>query len=214
MIQNRTKYSNSVISDNMEALQDIRLKSKNIAIYERNIDHIKNGLEKIMDQEIKCRASGSKEEILEILTKYFDLNLPEYNIVLEDVSSLLTLFEKVIKASSYRLLLATVSANMCRKFHTDLNDLRMLCTYVGPGTIWVPDEIVDCQSLRAKRGDAELDIEERHIQQVSTGEVVILKGALYEEANPILHRSPTIEENGERRLLLRIDTNETSNLFA
>ena len=40
------------------------------------------------------------------------------------------------------------------------------------------------------------------------GDIIILKGALYPEANAILHRSPTIEENGEKRLLLRIDTYE------
>lgn len=45
------------------------------------------------------------------------------------------------------------------------------------------------------------------IQQAGTGDIVILKGALYPDGHAIMHRSPTIEEMGAARLLLRIDTN-------
>ena len=93
---------------------------------------------------------------------------------------------------------------MCRKFHTDVNDLRMLCTYVGQGTLWLPDEAVKNEEYRTRRD--EIVIDEDLIQQALTGDVLILKGALYPEANAVIHRSPTIEETNERRLLLRIDT--------
>jgi len=214
MIQTSYSYANTVISSDDKALQDIHLKSKNIAIYQRNIESLNKDLKQIMDQTIECRASGTTEEVLSILKDYFNHDLSKHTSLFEDISSLVKLFEKITKASSCRLLLATVNTNMCRKFHTDINDLRLLCTYVGPGTMWIPDEVVDQKTLKAGRGDIETVIEEQHIQQVSTGDAVILKGALYPEANPILHRSPIIEEHGEKRLLLRIDTNETSNLFA
>ena len=97
---------------------------------------------------------------------------------------------------------------MCRKFHTDVNDLRMLCTYLGPGTLWVPDEAIDLDASYARGNGKDIVIDLEKVEQVGTGDVVILKGALYPEANAILHRSPTIEENGEKRLLLRIDTYE------
>ena len=49
--------------------------------------------------------------------------------------------------------------------------------------------------------------------QVPENGVVLLKGALYPKAGTraIVHRSPTIEESGEKRLLLRIDTNDNLN---
>ena len=118
------------------------------------------------------------------------------------------------QASSFRLLLTTVNTDMCRKFHTDINDLRLLCTYIGPGTLWLPDEIVDGKALQAGKEDTEIVIDAQQIQQVPTGDVVILKGALYAGANPILHRSPSIKEHGEKRFLLRIDTNEFLNNFS
>jgi len=53
-------------------------------------------------------------------------------------------------------------------------------------------------------------LNEKNIQQAKTGAVILLKGALYPKkgTNAIVHRSPTIEESGERRLLLRVDTND------
>ncbi len=75
----------------------------------------------------------------------------------------------------------------------------------GPGTLWLPDEVINLQAIEAGN-DAEITIDEQQIQQVATGDIVLLKGALYPEANPVMHRSPVIEQNGQKRLLLRIDT--------
>lgn len=144
---------------------------------------------------------------------YFNSNLSECASFFEDVSELVKLFERATQASSFRLLLTTVSTNMCRKFHTDVNDLRLLCTYIGPGTLWLPDEAIDYKALQTGRNNQEIVVDERRIQQVRTGDVVILKGALYPEANPVLHCSPAIEGKGEKRLLLRIDTNEFLNFL-
>ena len=32
---------------------------------------------------------------------------------------------------------------MCRRFHTDVNELRLLCTYSGPATLWLPEAAAD-----------------------------------------------------------------------
>ena len=82
---------------------------------------------------------------------------------------------------------------MCRKFHSDYNQLRLICTYVGSGTLWLPD-------------DTEKDIIlGQDIQQIKTGHIAILKGKLYPNAKPVFHRSPEIETFNEKRILLRID---------
>jgi len=213
MIQTKYSYANAVISEDDQVLQDIHLKSKNIAIYQRNIESLKKELNQIKDQSIECRASGTRDEILSILNDYFQSHLSNCSLLLEDVSGLLGLFERITQTSSFRLLLKTVNTDMCRKFHTDINVLRLLCTYIGPGTHWLPDEIVNHRVLQARGDDQEIVMDEQQIQQVPMGDVVFLKGALYPDANPILHRSPPIEEKGKKRLLLRIDTNEFLDLF-
>ncbi|MEO0341714.1 MAG: DUF1826 domain-containing protein, partial [Bacteroidota bacterium] len=112
------------------------------------------------------------------------------------------------------LFLATVATSMCRKLHTDVNDLRLLCTYIGPGTVWVPDEAINQEALQARKSNEEIVSDEKLIQQVDTGDVVILKGALYPNAQPIMHRSPSLDQVGSTRLLLRIDTNSMANIWA
>lgn len=208
MIQTKHSYANAAINNKEKVFQDIHLKSKNIAVFQRDIEFLSQELNEIAEQSIECRASGTEEEVLSLLKTYFSSNLSDCTFLFEDISKLLRLFVRTTQASSFRLLLTTVSTNMCRKFHTDVNDLRLLCTYMGPGTLWLPDEAIDHKASQARRNKQEIVLDPDQIQQVRTGDVVILKGALYPDANPILHRSPSIEKNGEKRLLLRIDTNE------
>lgn len=210
MTQIETLYPNAAIYHHPQILQDIHIKSKNIAIYQRDIEALHQELDLIANRPIECRASGTVEEVEAILEDYFNNNLPKCTTLFNDISGLLSLFKKTTEATTFRLLLATVKTNMCRRFHTDINDLRMLCTYIGQGTLWLPDEAVNQRAI-AKGSNAEIVADEELIQQANTGEVVILKGALYENANPILHRSPSIEKHGERRLLLRIDTTDFIN---
>ena len=210
MIQSSYTYTNAAIDTDPNVLQDIHATSKNIAIYQRNTTLLENELQQLALQTIECRASGTIDNVLSKVQAYLVSTAGAYPFLLDDISELLGLFQKVTKASTFRLLLSTVSTNMCRKFHSDINNLRMLCTYIGPGTRWIPDEAIDLDAM-ARKEDTAIDLQK--VQQAGTGEVVVLKGALYPGANPILHRSPTIEEKGERRLLLRIDTNESLNLF-
>ncbi len=207
MIKTESTYANAAIGHGDEILQDIHLPSKNIAIYKRDIKSLETELAEIAPKTVECRASGTTEEIRSILKDYFSGHLAKSPALFGDVTELLGLFEKTTQASSFRLLLTTVNTNMCRRFHTDINDLRMLCTYIGPGTLWIPDAFVNVKAYQSGGRNEEIVTEETRIQQARTGDVVILKGALYPEANPILHRSPTIEKKGEKRLLLRVDTN-------
>ncbi|MEM6964653.1 MAG: DUF1826 domain-containing protein [Bacteroidota bacterium] len=211
MLKTISKFDNAVISDDSTILDDIHMTNKNIAIFQREIAPLKEGLDQASQQSIECKVSGTVEEISTALNTYFANELPAQKVLLEDILSLLALFQRVSKGDSFRFFLATIHNNMCRKFHTDINSLRLLCTYVGPGTIWLPEAAIDHKALRAKASD--IVLHKDLIQQAKTGDVVILKGALYPEAEAIIHRSPTIEESGEKRLLLRIDMNESLNFW-
>ncbi len=214
MIPTEFEYTNAAIGNDPKVLQDIHTKSKNIAIFRRSIDTLLPELNRIAGKEIECRASGAEAEVLSTLEAFFGIYLSECTNLLADVSDLFALFVEATQASSFRFLLTTVSTNMCRKFHTDVNDLRLLCTYVGPGTLWIPDESINIKELQAGSEESEILLDGHQIQQIQTGEVVLLKGALYSGAQPILHRSPSIEDQGAKRLLLRIDTNEFLNFLA
>lgn len=128
----------------------------------------------------------------------------------KDIECLLHLFKKISASENLSVLLETVNTNMCRRFHTDVNDLRLLCTYSGQGTLWLTEDNVNRNALDNSGNNEAIVIEENNIQQVETGDVVILKGSKYiqNDTKAVVHRSPSIENNKEKRLLLRIDTNE------
>lgn len=178
----------------------------NIAIYNRDISYLSVEINYLLAKNIEYRASGDIDTILEGVKK--TINPHKCHLVIQDIHDLLKLFKEITSKNSFRLLLATVNSNMCRMFHTDMNSLRMLCTYIGPGTLWLKEDNINRRALNSIQSKQSIAIEEERIQQVSTGSVAILKGALYPKENTkaIVHRSPTIEESGKKRLLLRIDT--------
>lgn len=192
-------YPNAICGTTPQVLEAIHQEENSIAIYERDIQSLNQELFTVINQEFKFQTSGTKEEIASDLKAFFDEKLPASHLLLQDIIEQVHLFEKVVESDGFRLLLATVNSNMCRKFHTDINDLRLLCTYAGKGTLWVAED------AQRRIEDDEIPIDQVH--QANTGDVLILKGALHPQGNPILHRSPSIEETGGKRLLLRIDTN-------
>lgn len=194
-----------------EQLEEIHQKDINIAIYNREIEFLAKEISLLLDREIEIRACGTVDSVLITLKK--ELESLNSSLLLKDITQLLHKFAELTKANSFRLLLATINTNMCRKFHTDINDLRLLCTYSGPGTLWLTEDNINHKALDSNLDNDSIVLDESRIQQAKTGSVIILKGAIYpkEGTTPIVHRSPTIEETGQKRLLLRIDTNEFLN---
>ena len=202
-------HSNAVISNNERSLFEIKESKKNIAIYERSTEHLKLEAERLVNESVKIKVSGSIDQLCYLTQKELFKYLGCNSCLNKDIIDLIFLFQQITKASSYSLFLSAVHSNMCRKFHTDMNDLRLLCTYVGPGTMWLTDNNVNRNVLHEMRPEP-IAIEKDKIEQVQTGAVAVLKGAIYPQknTNAVVHRSPAIEETSEKRLLLRIDTND------
>jgi len=111
-----------------------------------------------------------------------------------------------------RVRLEVLTRNACSRFHHDLNTLRMLCTYSGPGTFWVAREHVNVDALYALGGDIELANrrivpDPGRVQQAAAWDILLLKGARFSEPDGIgaVHRSPPAATLGIPRLLLTID---------
>lgn len=210
-MQMTTTAKNWDIGTTPAVLDNIHDDDINIAIYERDIQALTTEINALLEADVTLRASGDADKIMKMLTSAIDSDT--YQLVLQDIDQLLRHFSAITRAASFRLLLTTVATDMCRKFHTDVNDLRMLCTYSGPGTLWLSSDNINLKALHTSKKHEEIAIDQQKIQQAKTGAAIILKGAIYprENVQAVVHRSPTIEESGDKRLLLRIDTNEFLN---
>ncbi len=202
---------NWIIGSNSKAFKHINREEINIVISERNIHNLTLEINQLLQQDLKFRSSGDIHKIINEITTF--LTPDSYQLLIEDIKEVLNAFNTVTNTNEFRLLLATVNTNLCRRFHTDINDLRLLCTYSGPGTLWLSDDNINQEALNNYHDNANIVINENKIKQVKTGALVLLKGALFPNkvTKAAVHRSPTIEESGQKRLLLRIDTNNTLN---
>jgi hypothetical protein len=205
------EIENWVIGNCPTSLRKIHQKHINISIYNRDITHLSDEVKSLLAINAEIRISGDVNSILKQISS--ELKSNDSLSILNDIKDLLLQFKELSGANSFRLLFTTVNTNMCSRFHTDMNDLRLLCTYNGPGTVWLSDSNVNRNALETY-GDNETIVKDNsQINYAKTGSVVLLKGAIFplKGTKAIVHRSPTIEESGLSRLLLRIDANDFLN---
>ncbi|GAA0773881.1 DUF1826 domain-containing protein [Roseibium denhamense] len=117
---------------------------------------------------------------------------PELDMLSDDVGALALMLAKTLDIRQVRVRLDVATGVMCPKFHIDNVPARLLCTYRGAGTEYVP---------------AGFEMEPSRIRQVNTGHVALFRGQTWldEEKTGLLHRSPGRESDGKTRLLLVID---------
>jgi hypothetical protein len=138
--------------------------------------------------------------------------LPPGSALMADIGFLLKLFVGLSGTSRVQLFFGAVRNDQCRKFHQDYVRLRLINTYVGPGTEWVPDasvyrEALDCAAGTILEANRKIVPDVRSVQHVQPGEVIVLKGTRYPgNQHGAVHRSPPIAHLGLTRVVLVLTT--------
>ncbi len=105
----------------------------------------------------------------------------------------------------FRVSLMPVHAVMCPAFHADFYNYRLITTYRGPGTEWMPDSNVN----RAGFGSddyADRILNPDEIRSIPTGHIALMKGERgSEEVRGVVHRSPVNPHGAPPRIVLRMD---------
>ena len=129
-----------------------------------------------------------------------------------DISDLVNIFCDLFKLDRVGFRLKILDHAMCPRFHVDRVPCRLITTYHGIATEWLPHCKVDRSKLGvASHGkiDEETGIFKTHkdIEQLDVGHVGLLKGESWEknEGAGLVHRSPKVEDNEQRRLMLTLD---------
>lgn len=123
-----------------------------------------------------------------------------------DLFELAALLMQITGIGAVRPRLERVEHDGCRLFHVDRVPVRLLCTYCGPGTQWVPDAAADRAAL-GKGDNAAICPDPASIRSIARGDVALLKGDLWpgNAGRGLIHRSPPLGRSGTRRLLLALD---------
>lgn len=124
---------------------------------------------------------------------------PPANALLHDIVDVAERFAAVAECDPIDIRLDVVDHDACWKFHRDNVDLRLLTTYVGPGTQYVTPGNAERAIDRQKAYDGPIE----HVPEQA---VALFKGALCASGTGVVHRSPPIAGSGETRLLLCLNS--------
>lgn len=191
---------------------DIYDDETNIVIWQRTLSET---LKKSVDDFLKVNSSFkaamvvSPDNVLSDITRSLgDSNLRELS---DNIAELVDMYCYLFELKRVGLRLTVLDRAMCPKFHVDRVPCRLVTTYQGVASEWLPHEFVDRTKLGVGsngKPDHESGIykSQDHIQRLGCGDVALLKGELWDgnENAGLVHRSPTII-GGERRLLLTLD---------
>ena len=193
-------------------LSDIYQKHVNIAIWQRNHDEeLTQAVSYFLNQNKSVRKSLTltPENAYEKLEYATDGTAPK--VLLENMVELVDMYCYLFDIQQVGLRLATLDSAMCPRFHVDKVPCRLVSTYHGIATQWLPNHVLDRSKLgHGSNGQPDstsgLYRHETDIQQVTCGDVALLKGELWigNENLGLVHRSPAMLPE-ETRLLLTLD---------
>ncbi len=195
-----------------QILADIYQQDINIAIWQRELA---TTIYQAVNQLLILRPAFETELILTPQDAHArveeSIDSSDTAALCEDIAELVDMFCCLFELKRVGMRLHALSGVMCPKFHEDRVPCRLVTTYQGVGTEWLPHEVVD----RTKLGRGSLGLPDSqsglyqspgNIQQLSHGHVALLKGVLWQgnENAGLVHRSPVTPGAGSR-LLLTLD---------
>jgi hypothetical protein len=199
-----------VQGDTPKALTGILDDGVNLALWQRQLPaHIADfgrlllSLNEPLAESLSLEMPGEDAEPnLHGLTSGFS-DLEGYEGFIADVSWLVSAFACLLGAQRIGLRLRVLDTAMCPRFHVDHVPVRLITTYAGIGSQWLKEGAMDRRQLGKPEAEPR---NESLIQQITSGEVALLKGEKWHgnEGFGLIHRSPQPAQ-GERRLILTLD---------
>ena len=192
--------------DKMDAIKDFPNKSDQLAIMNRSMpENASLFFTQLLKISFNITGEIYKETATINIKNLLSDKLPKkiqnnvfYQPWIEDMANLCEMF-CITEKSSY-ISFSLSSHRGCRRYHIDNVPLRLLVTYAGQGTEWLPDEFAN------KRAYANGEPNERIIKDISkkqfVGEwdIALFKGG----PEGLLHRTPDSALNNNS-ILMRLD---------
>lgn len=215
---------NFLITPGAEGFEAIRSPEKNLVVWSRQPDlglrlWLESQLAELQWVEKRVPITDGRLDLSPLV-----VDLPEHPMrdkLLADLDHLGRCLVRQLGADSatrvshIKASLGPVLDDQCRKLHVDWVLLRMLTTYIGPGTEWLPDVAVNREHVGASSccpSDANRAImrDPHALRRATAGEVLLMKGEAWpgNSGRGLVHRSPPIEGTSQevpvRRLVLTL----------
>ena len=143
----------------------------------------------------------SVEEILALLEDEISEDLKSSDFYIQwviDMAGVCNIFCETLATSTVGFCLATQRA--CQRYHIDNVPLRLLVTYYGKGTEWVPDSAVDRLAYDSGMPNDKILTTNNAKKFLNAWDIAIFRGG----PDGLLHRTPDAALNTPS-ILLRLD---------
>ncbi|QNU65087.1 DUF1826 domain-containing protein [Halomonas titanicae] len=127
--------------------------------------------------------------------------------LIEDMATIAEAIAFLFDTQTVGIRLRLLTSAMCPRFHCDNLPVRMVITYFGPGSEWLPEHAINREGLGAPHPErSDIATDTSAIQRLSPGDIALIKGSGWVgcEERGLVHRSPALE-NGSKRLLMTIE---------
>ena len=201
------------VSTDSSKISEIHKQKYNISIWKRDLDsNITQSSKHVLLRHPNLEFSEvvQLKNIEQVLITELGSDpdtLPLYN----DIKDVVQLFCNLFQLDKAWLRIDAIDSPMCPRFHVDNLKCRLVTTYIGPGTQWLPHSSVNRTKLghgNEGKSDEEsgLFLNKEDIEQLDTGHIALLKGDAWNgnEGLGIVHRSPHAEDH-YKRLYMTVD---------
>jgi len=209
-INTKKHYS---ISNDISKISNIFNREINISIWKRNLNS------NILHASEILLLKNSDLQFSELVNKNFSIDFLVDKIgadeklisFYEDIQYLTKLFCELFDIKDAWLRIDAIDKPMCPRFHADHLKCRLVTTYYGPGTQWLPNNLVNRNKLGHGNNGLADDIsglfsKKSDIENLDVGDIGLLKGEAWvnNEGLGLVHRSPHTDSN-YKRLYVTID---------
>lgn len=204
-----------VYSDHPRVLADIFQENTNIVIWRRELgERLSEAVAGfiIANPRLETTEIVAPESVRADIGELTGGSVPD-NLA-EDIAELVEMFCCLLGLNRAGLRLKRLSQAMCPRFHVDLVPCRLVTTYFGVATEWLPHQSVDRSKLGSgNSGQSDLDSglykRDSDVRRLDCGDVALLKGEAWpgNEGGGLVHRSPAVP-SGINRLLLTLDVTD------
>tara|TARA_Y100000992_G_scaffold269221_1_gene208803 strand:+ start:918 stop:1568 length:651 start_codon:yes stop_codon:yes gene_type:complete len=193
-------------SNKLQDLENFDEYSAQLGIIERSMPvGVDAFFQKLMRSHFKFSGEVSKDaaflDIRNILNKEFSQEIKAellYDEWLEDMAEVCKTFCVLEKIEAVSFHLGTQRA--CRRYHIDNVPKRMLVTYAGKGTEWLPDEAADREAFLSGEPNEKIIKDPSALQFINQWDVAVFRGG----PEGVLHRTPDAALNGPS-ILMKLD---------
>lgn len=199
------------ISENPGVLRQILFPGVNLALWQRPTEvSVAEELLRLKTSDLpdmRCSTSlGAFDDDVCTLLGQRNLDSAAFINWRRDLHGLADCYFSVCGGRDVTMRLVTTNEDGCRRFHADRTNLRLLCTYRGPGTEWLSDEQVNRLALENGAPNESI-VRHGHPLELAPFWAGIMKGEGYpgNRGRGLVHRSPAIGGSGQTRVLFCLD---------